>query len=346
MPVYNGERFIREALDSVFTQSFADFELLVINDGSTDDSAAIVHSYSDSRLRLMHNEINLGLIATLNKGLDLARGEYIMRMDCDDVSLPDRLARQVAFMDAHPEVGVCGVWYREFGEGVNSITRCAPDHASIKCGILFNPVVGHASVIMRKSAFVAHNLHYQPGYEHAEDYELWMRALKCFRFANLPELLLLYRVHAGQVTRFFAERQMDSAGKVRRLMLRELGIDPDDEEFDIHQMLSALTRPFSFNCQNHSVSSQLEKIDRWLCKLKVANDRTRVYPEPHFSRMLVERWVGVCCLNFIARGNYSSQLIFPPALYNATGRGFRDAFIFTAKRLGYEISDLLYRGIS
>ena len=110
MPVYNGERYLREAIDSILNQTFKDFEFLIINDGSTDLSVEIIESYADKRISLAHNGQNLGLITTLNRGFDLACGEYIARMDCDDISLPDRLEKQVVFMDNHPEIGICGSW--------------------------------------------------------------------------------------------------------------------------------------------------------------------------------------------------------------------------------------------
>lgn len=342
MPVHNGEAFLREAIASILTQTFRDFELLVIDDGSSDSSAGIVHSLDDPRIRLVHNELNLGLIATLNRGIDLARGEYIMRMDCDDISLPERLQRQVEFMERNPEVGVCGVWYREFGEKTHRTTRCAPDHDSIKCGTLFNPVVGHPTVILRKSVLLEHGLRYDPAFRHAEDYQLWARALKCCRFANIPEVLLHYRVHPGQVTSRFAEEQIQSAGKVRRSLLLEMGIDPDDDEFEIHQMLSALTRPIRFRFQDRPVGYQLERIDRWLCRLKRANDASMVYPEPAFSRMLVERWAGVCVLNYLSRGKFSPRF-FAPALFKLTGSGWRRAFSFALARVKGEVADLAAR---
>lgn len=343
MPVYNGERFLRQAVDSILAQTCADFELLVIDDGSIDRSLALVQSYRDPRIHLVQNGVNLGLIATLNRGIELARGDYLLRMDCDDISLPERLQKQVEFLDRNPEVGVCGVWYLEFGECKSKLTRCAPDHASIRCGTLFNPVLGHPSVLLRRSAFVEHGLRYDPEYQHAEDYELWARALNRFDFANIPELLLYYRVHSRQITQSCAEKQMISAGKVRRKLLGELGLEPDDEEFEIHQMLSALTRPIRFRFQDLPVSCQLERIDRWLCKLKEANDLCQVYPEPEFSRMLIERWIGVCVVNFLARGEWALALLAPPALFGLIQSSWQRALGFVACRVANQLSDLLLR---
>lgn len=342
MPVYNGEAFLRQAVESILAQTCADFELLVIDDGSSDASAAIVASYADPRIRLVHNELNLGLIATLNRGLDLAGGEYIVRMDCDDVSLPERLQKQVDFMDRIRDVGVCGAWYLEFTGKNSRTTRCAPDHDSIRCGSLFNPVVGHPTVIMRRSIFLENALRYDPTFRHAEDYELWTRALKCCRFANIPEVLLHYRVHPGQVTSSHAEQQLHSAGKVRRSLLWELGIDPSEQEFEIHQMLSALTRPIRFSFQDLPVAYQLERIDDWLCRLKEVNDASGIYPEPQFSRMLIERWVGVCVMNFLAKGKLSPRLFLTPRLFKLTGSGWRRAFSFVSERFRSGIADSLF----
>ena len=107
MPVYNGEIYLKQAIESILHQTLSDFEFLIINDGSTDASVEIIQSIKDPSIRLLHNRTNLTLVPTLNKGLELARGEYVARMDCDDISLPERLAKQVEFMDRFRDVGVC-----------------------------------------------------------------------------------------------------------------------------------------------------------------------------------------------------------------------------------------------
>ncbi len=339
MPVYNGEAFVREAVRSILSQTFTDFELLAIDDGSADASAATLESFADPRIRLVRNEANLGLIATLNRGIELAQGDYVLRMDCDDLSLPKRLQRQVEFMDAHPEVGVCGVWYLEFGDRVRRTTRCARDHDSIRCGTLFNPVVGHPTVILRRELLLKHGLRYDAEFLHAEDYRLWAEALRYCRFANIPEVLLHYRLHSGQVTSVHAQQQMESAGRVRRALLQELGLEPTPDEFEVHQMLSALTRPVDFPVQHLPPTEQLGRIDAWLCKLKRANDVSAVYPEPQFSRMLVERWVGVCVVNFLAKGIFSPKLFTVPELFCLTGPAWRYTFAFISSRIRAALRD-------
>ena len=123
MSVYNGEKYLERAIKSILNQTFKDFEFLIINDGSTDNSVKIIQSFNDLRLRLIHNESNIGLIKTLNKGLKLSNGKYIARMDCDDISLPKRLSIQASFMEKYPEIGVCGSWVKIIGLGKKFINK-------------------------------------------------------------------------------------------------------------------------------------------------------------------------------------------------------------------------------
>jgi len=126
MPVFNGEQFLRPAMNSILNQTFTDFEFIIVDDGSTDHSREILNSYTDSRVRLICNESNIGLTDSLNRGLEAASGNYIARMDQDDISLPERLAKQVAFMDSHPEVGVCGTWAKD----IDQTDSTTPGHSS------------------------------------------------------------------------------------------------------------------------------------------------------------------------------------------------------------------------
>ncbi|MHB8170330.1 MAG: glycosyltransferase family 2 protein [Thermincolia bacterium] len=212
MPVYNGEKYLGQAIESILAQTFTDLELLIINDGSTDGSKEIIESYEDSRIRLVNNEGNLKLIATLNKGFELAQGEYIARMDCDDISLPDRLAKQVAFMEAHPQVGVCGTWAHKIdssGKIVGKLKRPAGNKLEkfLWCP---SPII-HPTAIIRNTVFKT--LRYDQAYRDAEDYELWLRVSKVTKLYNLKEYLLLYRVHPASVTSVHRDVQLQSSYK-------------------------------------------------------------------------------------------------------------------------------------
>jgi glycosyltransferase involved in cell wall biosynthesis len=286
MPVSNGEAFLGQAIDSVLTQNFSDFEFLIIDDGSTDASPAIIRSYADPRIHLVHNGKRLGLVESLNNGLDLARGEYIARMDCDDISLPQRLARQVAFMDRHSQIGVCGTWVETIGEPACDLWRYPSDPEIIRCRLLFESVIAHPSVMMRRTLFGKAGLSYSPLYRRAQDYELWVRSAKSFALSNVAAVLLLRRVHSQQAGVRDGEEQRAAAARIRIAQIEDLGIKPTSVELDLHQSISLW--------EIQAAKEFVMQADAWLQKLKAANRETSVYPEPAFSQVLGERWFAVC----------------------------------------------------
>ena len=204
IPVYNGEKYLKECLESILNQSFTDFECLIIDDGSSDGSAAVIESFRDPRVRFVRNERNMGISLTRNRGFDLARGEYIALMDCDDVCPPERLARQVAFMDAHPEVGICGSWVQEMypdGQMIKEQLRRYPqDDAPIRRMMMQDCPLWNPSLMLRKSMVRQHRLYYNPDFKLGEDFDLVVRAAAVTQLANIPEALLYYRRHENQIS--------------------------------------------------------------------------------------------------------------------------------------------------
>ncbi len=214
MPVYNAERYIEEAIQSVLEQSFTDYTLLIINDGSDDLSENIIKGFRDTRIRYIQHGTNLGLTSTLNEGLDLAEGKYLIRMDADDISLPGRFKAQVAFMDANPHISISGTWFLQLGSKEPTRTPVSPAECEIK--LLENSVLGHPTVIMRLDSIRQHHLKFDAEALHAEDYKFWADAALCgLKIANIPKVLLHYRIHDGQVSASKNTRQLESAGQVR-----------------------------------------------------------------------------------------------------------------------------------
>jgi len=202
MPVYNAAPFLRAAVDSILNQSFGDFEFLIINDGSTDDSAAILTSYADARIRVVHNERNLGITAALNRGLRLARAELVARQDADDVSLPTRLGVQMAFLRNHPDVvllGTRGTCISRDGRKLHPIGSPATDAVSIRWVLCFeNPFI-HGATIFRRGPVVTDLGGYDPGLPYCEDFGLWSKLAGVGPVANLPDRLVLYREHSASL---------------------------------------------------------------------------------------------------------------------------------------------------
>ncbi|MCJ7575561.1 MAG: glycosyltransferase [Dehalococcoidia bacterium] len=202
MPVYNGEKYLEKAIESILTQTFRDFEFIIIDDGSTDDTSDILARYQqkDARIRVYHQK-NQGLMASLNRGCQLAQGKYIARMDADDVSLPERLEQQVRFLDTRPDIGILGTWMEVIDKnGVTRyIVRVPTTPALIEWSLLFDSCMGHPSVMMRRDVIERLNF-YSSEATYAEDYDLWSRASLITHLANIPEALLRYRVWEGGLT--------------------------------------------------------------------------------------------------------------------------------------------------
>jgi len=201
MSVFNGAEFLAASLDSVLAQTFGDFEFIIIDDGSTDRSAEIVAGYSDPRIVLIRQE-NRGIAAALNRGLELARGEYIARQDADDISLPERFAREVRFLDTHPDVAVLGTGAMLIDSDGRPFSRFMPftRHEQIVKELLRGVcLLMHGSVMIRREAILEVG-GYRRIFSHAQDVELWLRMSARYRLANLREVLYYYRRHDESVT--------------------------------------------------------------------------------------------------------------------------------------------------
>lgn len=233
LPAYNAEKYIKEAVDSILGQTFMNFELIVINDCSKDSTEKILLSYTDPRLVYVKNEQNLGVAGTLNKGLSLAKGTYIARMDADDISLPERFRKQVSYLDAHPDVAVLGTAVEIFGEGMSSqIRQFSQMPEQMKVDLFFSCGLAHPSVMMR--ADVIKELGgYDCAFEGMEDYELWCRVSRDYQIAALPEVLFRYRIHPSQVTKNPTEKYRTQMRNLKKCQLEELGVETGGEMEEI-----------------------------------------------------------------------------------------------------------------
>ncbi len=215
MPAYNAQHFIAQAIESILSQTFRNFEFIIINDGSTDKTPEIIQFYADRdrRIKFINNPENQGLIAVLNQGLDICRGEYIARMDSDDISLPGRLEAQVKYMDCHPECGVLGTAQVLFGD----MNQPAFFHPVVHLLDLTNhSPVSHPTVMLRKSVIDEHNIRYNPDYKHCEDLELWTRMIHITQIHNLKTVFLYNRITAGNVTTTHWDHQQKLTQKIRQ----------------------------------------------------------------------------------------------------------------------------------
>jgi len=202
MSVYNGEKYLREAVESILNQTFEDFEFIIINDGSSDSSRDKILSYKDSRIRFIENEKNLGLTKSLNRGLRIAKGKYIARIDVDDISMPGRFEKQVSFLDEHKEIALVGSWIQIINpqSGEVFVLKYDCDPVIIKWTLLFKNPIAHSSAFFRKE-IIEEMGYYKEKYKYAQDFDLWFRISRRYKIANIAEVLVKYRIHDESVTK-------------------------------------------------------------------------------------------------------------------------------------------------
>ena len=202
MPVYNREEYVGDAIRSILVQTYADFELLIVNDGSTDKTREVIESFSDKRIKVFHTR-NRGWAAALRTGMSHAKGEYLARMDSDDLSVPKRLARQKHYLDQHPNVALVHSlvdYINTSGEIVKRRVGSCFNDAVTKWHLLWRNIVVHPTVMIRVSVLKNHGLNYLPERYRAEEFDLWNKIARVADIHCIPEVLLRYRVHAGSAT--------------------------------------------------------------------------------------------------------------------------------------------------
>lgn len=202
MSAYNAKQYMRGAIDSILNQAFRDFEFIIINDGSTDSTRDIILSYKDSRIKFIENSENIGLTKSLNKGLKIAQGEYIARIDTDDTSMPERLMEQVRFLDEHKDIAVVGSWAEVIDDekGESYILKHSCDSVIIKWAYIFKNQIVHSSAFFRKN-IIEDVGYYNENYKYAQDFDFWFRVSRKYKITNIPKILTKHRIHSKSVSK-------------------------------------------------------------------------------------------------------------------------------------------------
>ena len=246
MSVYNGEKYLKESIESVLNQSYIDFEFIIINDGSKDNSLNIINSYNDERIKLINNEENKGLIYSLNKGIEKAIGKYILRFDADDICLKDRFKIQVEFMEENEDVYMMSGFAKWFVDGKDIITKTIKTPSSyeeIKAGLIFENHINHSCVIMKRELFSKYNYKYDSRYLHIEDYGLWLEIAEKFKVKTLDKILIKCRISKTSVTST-ANKDMREREKIYHIIYDKiyslLGYIPTELDYKIHFEISMI----------------------------------------------------------------------------------------------------------
>lgn len=299
LPVYNAEKYLSDCLDSLLRQTFPNFEIIAINDASTDSSLSILYKYSeiDSRIKIYSNKSNLKLAATLNKGIQLASAPLIARMDADDVAFQNRLEYQYNFMLNHPEVAICGTNIKVLG--TNQIWKMPASDSSIRATLVFNSPILHPSVIYRKHIICEHN-GYNENSIYAEDYELWHRLSKDDNivFANIDIPLVYYRLTDGDKPSSYKEIQINTANTIRKEQIKMLDITPNNKQMALHIKISLH--------QNINTLAQLFAAYRWLRLLASSSNSSQ-----SFKKLCWQYWKQICRSSSCKYISYPLYLLLP-----------------------------------
>jgi glycosyltransferase involved in cell wall biosynthesis len=330
MPALNAEKFVSEAIDSILGQTLGDLEFIIINDGSTDGTAEILESYRLRNPRIsVHTQNNSGVATAMNVGCQLARGKYIARMDADDISLPQRLAKQVAYLSQHAEMGICGTWMETFWQSPQHLVSYPTDPDLALCTLPFQmPLIG-GSVMFDRRLYSERRVHYNPNVGATDDYLFIVECSKYCRVSSVSEVLYRYRCHPLQVTKVRKEQQHKFAKQIRQQQLEELGVQPTEDEINVHESISTW--------QVDGDQDWVKKIEAWLVKLKSTNLRNERYPKGAFAHVLADYWFATCTRN--ARlGLWSYKTFFDSPLAADSKLGARRRLKFLAKCVAYSFN--------
>lgn len=215
MPIYKTkEEYLRKTIESILSQTFEDFEFLILDDCPNDDRESIVMSYHDTRIKYFKNEKNLGISLTRNKLIKMSKGEYLAVCDHDDISLPERFEKEVKYLDEHSDIGVVSSYINVMRPLCNTLSKCPIEDHDIKLRLLEKCVIIHPCSMIRKSVLIDNNIYYEEEFSPAEDHMLWCRLLNVTNFHNIPEVLLKYRWHRTNVSKVYKDKIRDAKWRV------------------------------------------------------------------------------------------------------------------------------------
>lgn len=285
MAVYNGEAFLREAIDSILQQSFTDFEFIIINDGSIDKTDEILQTYNDPRIVNIDIGFNVGLIESLNRGIQHAQGKYIARMDADDIALKDRFKFQIEAFQNNPKAIVVGTDYYSFSKEGKKRNTTHNDSDYLKSLLLFGPCFCHPSTMIR-NVFKSKHIEYDRHYLHVEDFQLWTELSALGDFVNINKPLLIYRYHVNQISNLKRMEQMRKCAEIRQHYLGGLGFQFTEEQIKTHNFIG----------DNYFIKhkSELDDIQDWLLNLIHQNQTLTAFNDKAFNRIIGKMWWDSC----------------------------------------------------
>ena len=323
IPAYNREKYIGDAIESVLAQTYTDFEILLIDDGSTDSTVEIMGSYTDPRLRIIRNEKNLGIPKTRNKGIENARGQYIAMLDSDDRAYPTRLEKQVAFLDRNPDFAQVGSWCRMMDEQGRPLKKTKrqpilPD--DIDAQLLFRCSLSNRSIMGRTE--LLREFGYRNDFPRCQDYDLHVKLAKKYKLGNLPECLVYGRIHPEQITGQTFDLGDAKKREIVRGQLTELGVQYNETDLDPHLTLSRMRK-----LQFIPDLQYIQWAENWLQKILKANQKTRRYSQKALESAVGEKWMRACLTAWTGMGLKAYQQFFRSPLRRTAAMYIRQSLL-------------------
>lgn len=268
MSTYNEEKYIETSLKSLLNQTFQDFEIIIVDDASTDNTRQLIQGLGDERIHLICNEENQGLTKNLNRALKYTKGKYIARMDGDDIALRERFEKQYQYMEKHPQTMLVSCYTKSFGD--SDLIFALPDDSEIlRVRMLVRPVYAHPGFMMRRELVEA-GYRYNEEYRTAQDYEFASRVAEKNKIGLVPEVLLLYRVHKKQVSAKAGNQQLHNADRIRKRQLERLGVQLSENQWEDYQAWAKEAKV--------SGLEDFDRIHEVIQKMLRCNDKTKIYP--------------------------------------------------------------------
>jgi len=292
MAAYNAELYIEESIQSILEQISVNFELIVVNDGSVDQTESIIKKIAknDDRVILI-NQINQGLPKSLNNALRIAKGDYIARMDADDIALPDRLYTQLQFLKKNDDINIVGSYLIAFGDGKKRIWKFPICKYECDAMMLFRNPLAHPAIMLRRCVFEMSGV-YDDKFAYDQDYELWARASSDHGIANIPKVLLKYRIHESQMGALYTKNnRIESQQKTQLFLLRKLDLFPTKEQLDIHTLISNAYR-LEFDAKVDT--DCLQYAGQWIIEIFKKNSKLKRYNQVALRNSLLQNFYSLC----------------------------------------------------
>lgn len=329
MPCYNAEDHLEDAMQSILNQTYRNIEVIAINDCSKDKTSEILHRMAeeDCRIKVVDNKENLRLIKTLNKGVKLCSGDYIARMDSDDIALPQRIEKELSFLEENKDHDIVSSLFLAFptdNPSKKDLHHNPLRHEDLKAYMLFKSGICHPAVMIRKRVFTELGLEFEMEYLHVEDYAFWSKAIYKTKIANIGEPLLLYRVHENQVSSLNEQLQQENKKKVFKIHCSQLGLPTDNDFLDVYASVAEAVP------SENSVFF-LKKCENFMQDLLQINDQTPFCDKKYLKDLLAIHWLRLCANSQLGIGVI--KVLKGSSIYNRLAYSTKDMLILYFKCL-------------